>query len=275
VIPQVLQEASVAESSEVLYGVADRVATITLNRPEVRNALSHSVAASVVGLLRRADSDPGVKCIVIKGMGEHFSAGGDVKGFGETLKLSAAERYDHFERVMLFGNRLPRALLETSKPIVAATRGAVAGAAVALCLAADFVVAAQSTYFLIAHVHIGLSIDCGLSSLLIGATGVKNAKRLALLGERVLAEEALSLGFITTVVTESSLDAEVEKLTSRLASGPATAMAGSKILLNRAAFPGLGDLLSAEAESIAKCAATDDFCKGVRGLLDRKAADFE
>jgi 2-(1,2-epoxy-1,2-dihydrophenyl)acetyl-CoA isomerase len=176
---------------------------------------------------------------------------------------------------VLLGNRMPRALLETSKPIVAATRGAVAGAAVALCLAADFVVAAESTYFLIAHVHIGLSIDCGLSGLLIGATGIKNAKRLALLGERVLAEEALSLGFITKLVTESSLDAEVENLTSRLARGPAIAMTGSKILLNQAAFQGLGDLLSAEAESIAKCAATDDFRKGVRGLLDRTATEFD
>jgi 2-(1,2-epoxy-1,2-dihydrophenyl)acetyl-CoA isomerase len=265
----------VSESSDVLYGVGDRIATITLNRPEVRNAISHCVAAEVVRLLRQADSDPTVKCILIKGMGEHFSAGGDVKGFDETLKLSAEERYDHFERSMLLGNRLPRALLETSKPIVAATRGAVAGAAVALCLAADFVIAAQSTYFLIAHVHIGLCIDCGLSSLLIGATGIKTAKRLALLGERVAAEEALSLGFITKLVTEPSLDAEVEKLTSRLARGPATAMAASKILLNQAAFQGLDHLLPAEAESIAKCAATEDFRKGVRGLLDRTTAEFE
>jgi 2-(1,2-epoxy-1,2-dihydrophenyl)acetyl-CoA isomerase len=270
-----LQEAKVPETSDVLYGVANRIATITLNRPEVRNALSHSVAAAVVRMLRQADSDPAVKCIVIKGAGEHFSAGGDVKGFGETLELSAEERYDQFERAVLLGNRMPRALLETSKPIVAATRGAVAGAAVALCLAADFVVAAESTYFLVAHVHIGLSIDCGLSSLLIGTTGIKTAKRLALLGERVMAEEALSLGFITKLVTESDFDAEVEKLTSRLARGPAAAMAGSKILLNQAAFQGLDDVLSAEAQSVAKCAATDDFRKGVRGLLDRTAVKFE
>ena len=263
------------EKSDVLYGVADRIATITLNRPEVRNALSHSVAAEVVRLLREADRDPSVKCILIKGTGEHFSAGGDVKGFDETLKLSAEERYDHFERSMLLGNRLPRALLETSKPIVAATRGAVAGAAVALCLAADFVIAAQSTYFLIAHVHIGLCIDCGLSSLLVGATGIKTAKRLALLGERVLAEEALALGFVTKLATEADLGAEVDQLTARLARGPATAMARSKVLLNQAAFPGFGDLLAAEAESIAECAATDDFRKGVRGLLDRKTAEFE
>jgi 2-(1,2-epoxy-1,2-dihydrophenyl)acetyl-CoA isomerase len=113
-----------------------------------------------------------------------------------------------------------------------------------------------------------------LSSLLIGATGIKTAKRLALLGERVLAEEALSLGFITKLVTESNLDAEVEKLTARLARGPATAMAGSKILLNQAAFQGLDDVLSAEAQSVAKCAATDDFRNGVRGLLDRTPAEF-
>jgi 2-(1,2-epoxy-1,2-dihydrophenyl)acetyl-CoA isomerase len=269
------QEANVPDSSGVLYSVANRVATITLDRPEVRNAISHSVAAEIVHLLRQADKDQNVKCIVIQGTGKNFSAGGDVKGFNETLELSPQERYDHFERAMLMGNRLPNALLETSKPIIAATRGAVAGAGIALCLAADFVIAAESTYFLVAHVHIGLCIDCGLSSLLVAAAGIKAAKRLALLGERVLAEEALSLGFVTKIVTDEALDTEVEQMVARLAKGPATAMAASKALLNQAAFQGFGELLAAEATSIAKCAATDDFQRGVRGMLSRTAPEFE
>jgi 2-(1,2-epoxy-1,2-dihydrophenyl)acetyl-CoA isomerase len=269
------REASVSDSDDVLYRVSDRIAIITLNRPEARNAISHAVAAELVGLLRRADGDPNVKCILIRGTGENFSAGGDVKGFNEKLKLSPGERYEHFERAMLLGNRLPRAMLESSKPIIAATRGAVAGAAVALCLAADFVIAAESTYFLVAHVHIGLCIDCGLSSLLVAAIGIKSAKRLALLGEKVMAEEALALGFVTRVVSESTLESEVENLASRLTKGPAMAMARSKELLNRSAYPGFVDLLAAEAISIATCSATEDFQRGVRGLLDRKPVEFE
>lgn len=268
-------ESNVTESSGVLYGVVDRVATITLDRPEVRNALNRTATAELVRLLRLADQDRAVKCILIQGSGENFSAGGDVKSFNATMELSPQERSAYFEETMLLGNRLPVALLECSKPIVAATRGAVAGAGVGLCLAADFVVAAESTYFFLAHVHIGLSIDCGVSSLLVGATGIKTAKRLALLGERVSADEALSIGFITKVVEEGSLNLEAQKLTAKLAKGPATAIAGSKALLNRAAFQGLSEMLAAEARSIAKCAATEDFRKGVQGMLGRTAVEFE
>ncbi len=259
----------------VLYAVADRIATITLNRPEARNPLSQEVSAEIIRLVRLADKDSSVKCILFRAEGENFSAGGDVKGFSETLALTPEERYDQFERRLLVAARLPNALLDCSKPIVASTRGAVAGAGMALCLAADFVVAADNTYFLAAHVHVGLSVDCGLSGLLIGAMGVKAAKRFTLLGEKVASDEALALGIVTKVVADASLEEETAKLLKRIARGPATAMAGTKSLLNHAAFPGFGTLLNEEATAIAKCVATDDFRKGVEGMLNKKPAAFD
>ncbi len=259
----------------VLYAVSDRVATITLNRPEARNPLSQDVSAELVRLLRQADTDTSVKCILIQAVGENFSAGGDVKGFSETLALSPEERYDQFERRLLVAGRLPNALLDTSKPIVVATRGAVAGAGMALCLAADFVIAADNTFFLAAHVHVGLSVDCGLSGLLIGAMGIKAAKRFTLLGEKVGANDALSLGIVTTVVADDALQDEVAKLTRRLTKGPATAMAGTKMLLNHAAFRDFGTVINEEAYAIARCVAKDDFCKGVEGMLNKKSATFD
>ena len=261
--------------SAVLYAVADRVATITLNRPETRNALNQDVSAELVRLLRLADSDASVKCILIQAVGENFSAGGDVKGFSDTLTLSPEERYDQFERRLLVAGRLPNALLENSKPIIAATRGAVAGAGMALCLAADFVIAADNTYFLAAHVHLGLSVDCGLSGLLIGAMGIKAAKRFTLLGEKVVANDALSLGIVTTVVADSALEEEVAKLTRRVAKGPAAAMAGTKMLLNHAAFRDFGTVINEEAYALARCASKDDFRKGVEGMLNKKPAVFD
>jgi 2-(1,2-epoxy-1,2-dihydrophenyl)acetyl-CoA isomerase len=261
--------------SAVLYAVSDRVATITLNRPEARNPLSQDVSAELIRLFRLADKDPVVKCILIQAIGENFSAGGDVKGFSETLALTPEERYDQFERRLLIAGRLPKALLENSKPIVVATRGAVAGAGMALCLAADFVIAADNTYFLAAHVHVGLSVDCGLSGLLIGAMGVKAAKRFTLLGEKVGASDALSLGIVTSVVADAALEEEIAKLTKRLAKGPATAMAGTKMLLNHAAFPNFGTVLNEEGLSIAQCVSKDDFRKGVEGMLNKKPAAFD
>ena len=181
-------------SNTLKYVVSERVATLTLNRPEHRNALSPELAAALIEHIRRADADPQVKCLVIDAVGDHFSAGGDVKGFRDALTLTAAERHDLFEHRMAVANRLPNALLQADKPIIVSTRGAVAGAGMALCLAADFVVAGESTFFIAAQIQVGLSIDCGLSGMLVAAMGIKSAKRLALLGEKVVAGEALDLG---------------------------------------------------------------------------------
>lgn len=264
-----------ADNDAVLYAVSDRVATLTLNRPEARNALSPDVSATIIRMLRAADKDPAVKCILIQAKGDNFSAGGDVKSFSETLSQTPEQRYDQFEQRLLVATRLPNTLLETSKPIVVATRGAVAGAGMALCLAADFVIASESTYFLAAHVHIGLSVDCGLSGLLIGAMGIKAAKRFTLLGEKMTAADALALGVVTETVADAELDAKVAKLVGRIAKGPSTAMAGTKALLNHAAYPGFGTLLQEEAVSIARCVSQEDFRKGVEGALNKKPAAFD
>jgi 2-(1,2-epoxy-1,2-dihydrophenyl)acetyl-CoA isomerase len=252
-----------------------RVATLTLNRPKYRNALSPELVAALIAQIRRIDADPQLKCIVIQGEGENFSAGGDIKGFSETLALSPAERFDLFERKLAIGNRLPTTLLESRKPIVVVTRGAVAGAGMALCLAADFVLAGQSSYFMAAHVQVGLSLDCGLSSLLVAAMGIKAAKRLALLGDKVSATEALALGLVTEVLPDQDLTAATQRLSQRLASGPATAIAETKALLNHAAHASLATQLARETQAVARAAATEDFRRGIEATLNRKPAEFE
>lgn len=263
--------------SDVILKVAsvDRVAVLTLNRPEHRNAISPELAAALVEHIHRADADPMIKCILIDAEGDNFSAGGDVKGFRDALTLSAQERYEFFDRKMALANRLPAALLRAKKPIVAAARGAVAGAGMSLCLAADFVVAGESTYFLFAHVHVGLSLDCGLSVLLPGAAGIKAAKRLALLGERVSAQEALALGMVTYVVPDPAVAEKARELTQRVCNGPSEAMSSTKTLLNNAAYADFDRQLSDEAKRIARCAATNDFEKGIRATLEKKQAQFD
>jgi 2-(1,2-epoxy-1,2-dihydrophenyl)acetyl-CoA isomerase len=257
------------------YSVAGRIATVTFNRPEARNALNPELIGELVQLVRAADQDAAVKCILIRGAGENFCAGGDVKTFRDALSMTAEERFDMFERRLMVGNRLPQVLLDCSKPIVVATRGAVAGAGVALCLAADFVISAESSYFVMSHVLIGLSLDCGLSGLLVPALGIKAAKRLALLGERIDAAEALELGLVTRVVDDVQLDDQVQTLASRLAAGPAIAMAGTRHLLNRAAYPDFAGQLAGEAVAVARCAASDDFGKGINAMLSRSAPEFD
>lgn len=262
-------------SSLIKQSVESRVATLVLNRPEARNALSPELIEALIEAFRAAENDPAIKCIVLRGEGEHFSGGGDVKGFNDTLQLSAEQRYSIYERKLLYGVRLPNLLLQARKPVIIQTRGAVAGAGLALCLAADFVVSGESSFFLAAHVHIGLSLDSGLSGLLVGAMGIKAAKRLALLGERIDVNEALKLGIVSQVEPDAGLDEATSKLAQRLANGPAEAIAGSKALLNQAAYPGFDQQLVAEARQVARCAASDDFISGIRSILERKPAVFD
>lgn len=259
----------------VKYAVNERIATITLDRPEARNALNPELTGELIQKVRLARADPEVKCILIQATGEAFCAGGDVKGFSEFLHLSPERRFDAFEQKLLIGNRLPKVLLDSPKPIVVATRGAVAGAGLSLCLAADFVISAETTYFIAAHVLVGLSLDCGLSGMLTAAMGIKAAKRLALLGERLDASQAMDLGIVTEVVSEADLDDATQKLVRRLAAGPATAMAQTKALLNRTAYHGFADQLAEEATAIAHCAATDDFCKGVQAAVRKQRCSFD
>lgn len=253
----------------------DRLAVFTINRPEVRNALSPELVALLIQGIRAADANPAVKCILIEAAGDNFSAGGDIKGFSQVLDAPAQQRYDEFERRLLVANRLPQAILDASKPVVVVTRGAVAGAGLSLCLAADYVLCGASTFFVVAHVNIGLSLDCGLSGLLIGAMGVKAAKRMALLGERIDAAKALQLGMVTDVLGDDDLPAATLKLTTRLANGPAIAMASSKRLLNQAAFGDFQRQLADEAAAIAACAASDDFATGVKAALAGARPQFD
>lgn len=257
------------------YQVKDRVATITLNRPESRNAITSEQITDLIKLVRRANSDSSVKCILFCGEGEHFCAGGDVKGFRDYATLPLEERFDAFERKLLIGNRLSTVILDSPKPVIVATRGAVAGAAVSICLAADFVISSDTSYFIAAHILLGLCLDAGLSGLLPAAMGVKAAKRMALLGENIHAQEALALGICTKVVSELELDDSVRKLINRISNGPAVAMAETKSLINRAVYKGFREQCAEEALSVARTTtANTDFINGIDAMVNKNKPKF-
>ena len=262
--------------SEMLkIATENRVACFTLNRPESRNALAPELVVELIQAIRDADADTAVKCILIRGEGEHFSSGGDVKGFAELMATPQNRRQDLFERKVLVGNRLSQAVLQARKPVVVVARGAVAGGGLGLCLAADYVLCGESAYFVASHVNVGLALDCGLSPLLVAAVGIKQAMRMALLGERIEAADALRLGMVTEVLPDAQLPAATDRLLQRLAAGPATAMAASKELLNAAAYPEVELLLALEAKAVGVCAGTRDFATGIEAVMARKKPQFD
>jgi 2-(1,2-epoxy-1,2-dihydrophenyl)acetyl-CoA isomerase len=160
------------------------------------------------------------------------------------------------------------------KPVVAAVNGPAVGIGCSFALCCDLVVAAESAYFLLAFVNIGLVPDGGSSLLIPARAGFARASEMALLGERVPAARALEWGLVNRVVPDAELAAEVDALAARLAAGPTRSYAGAKRQLNASVFAGLDEQLELEAEVQQQAAGTEDFVEGVSAFVARRQARF-
>lgn len=258
-----------------LLEVAEGVATVTLNRPEALNALSDDMIAALVDTMTRVEADAAVRCVVVRGAGDHFMAGGDIKGFHGRLAETPAERSAHFRGKIHKLHPAIAAMRRMPKPVVASLQGAAAGFGLSLALATDLAIASEDAYFTLAYCLIGTSPDGGSSYHLPRIVGLRKAMEIALLGERFNAEAAQALGLVNWVVPAEDLEAETAKLAARLARGPARALGETKALLNASFDNALEAQLVMEAESFASCAGTDDFAEGVTAFVEKRSAKFQ
>lgn len=261
-------------SAEVLTEIDGPIARITFNRPAARNAVTQAMMLEMRKFLHRLERDSAVRCIVLSGAGEHFSAGGDVIGFKDTLQTTGEERRANFEARIQIAGPLFVQLGRATVPVVAKVRGAVAGAALGFALGADFTVCGSSAIFILAHVNIGASPDGSASYYLPRMIGVRKAKELAILGQKIPADEALTLGMINRVVPDAELDAAVESLLQKIVAAPATSVRRAKLLMERSLGNSLEQQLQLEAESFAECASTADFVEGVTAFAEKRKAVF-
>ena len=261
-------------TTDLLTEVDGPVATITFNRPALRNAASPAMLARMQEFLLTLQSEPAVRCILITGSGEHFMAGGDVQAFSETLKRPGAERRAEFAARVQSTAPLFLQLAQMPQPVVAKIRGAAAGAALGFVAGADFAVCSASALFILAHVNIGASPDGSSSYHLPRAVGVRRAKELAILGRRVSAEEALALGLVNQVVPDAELNTAVAALVQKIVAAPAESVRCAKRLMNESLGNSLERQLQLEAHCFAQCAGTDDFAEGVAAFLEKRPARF-
>jgi 2-(1,2-epoxy-1,2-dihydrophenyl)acetyl-CoA isomerase len=257
---------------EVQY--QDGVATLVMNRPEARNALSMDMRAALADVLHDIERDESVRCVVLKGAGEHFMAGGDVKGMGESIKKSPEEirkefilRIHDLHPIMFAMRRMP-------KPIIASCQGAAAGAGVSMALACDLVIASEDAFFTLAYCRIGTSPDGSSSFHLPRAVGIKKAMEIALLGDRFDAQTAKDIGMINFVVPTAELEAETNALAQRLAAGPTHVYGNTKALFYRSLESEFEAQLQAEAEYFSDCASRPDFKEGVTAFIEKRKARF-
>ena len=260
--------------SHLEVNITDGIATLIMNRPDARNALSMDMRKQLSEALHDVELDQSIRCVVLKGAGEHFMAGGDVKGMGKSIKKSSNEikkefilRIHDLHPIMFAMRRMP-------KPVIASCRGAAAGAGVSLALACDLVIAAEDAFFTLAYCKIGTSPDGSSSFHLPRAVGIKKAMEIALLGDRFDAKTAKDIGMINFVVPTETLDSETDTLARRLASGPTHVYGNTKALFYRSLESEFESQLQAEAEYFSDCASRKDFKEGVSAFIEKRSPVF-
>jgi 2-(1,2-epoxy-1,2-dihydrophenyl)acetyl-CoA isomerase len=259
------------ELETVDLNVVDRVAWLTLNRPEALNAWTRRLGSDLHAALDGAAEDPEVRAVVVTGAGRAFSSGADLKGGvelteeGKPYVLGALREV--YNPLLLRTRTFP-------KPVIAAVNGAAVGIGCSLALACDLIVAAESAYFLLAFVNIGLALDGGASATLARRVGHARAAEIALLGERIGAAKALDWGLVNRVVPDGDLAATAGELAARLADGPPGAHATIKRTLNETMYADFADALENEAVLQQARAESADFMEGVAAFLQKRPAEF-
>ncbi len=259
------------ELETVLLSVADRVAWITLNRPDALNAWTRQLGEELLAVLEQVEADEQARAVVITGAGRAFSAGADLKsGVG----LTPAGKPDVLTPLREVYNPLIARVREFPKPTLAAVNGPAVGIGWSLALACDLIVAAESAYFLLAFADIGLAIDGGASATLTARAGHTRAAEIALLGERIPAAQALQWGLVNRVVGDDDLHGAAGLVAGRLASGPPGSYGAIKQMLNAVAYAAFATQLEAEAVLQQQRAESADFAEGVTAFLQKRPPSF-
>jgi 2-(1,2-epoxy-1,2-dihydrophenyl)acetyl-CoA isomerase len=261
-------------TDHLLVDKADGIARISFNRPEARNAVSIEMRTALIDAMLDVEKDPSIRCVVLRGAGKNFMAGGDVKSFAELAKLEPEERHSHFVKRIHTIQPLLIAMARMQKPIVCVLQGAAVGFGFSLAMACDLVVAASDARLACSYIGIGASPDGAGTYYLPQLVGVKKAMEIAMLGEFIDAPTALSLGLVNRVAAEGELEEEAEALIQRLAKAPTVGLGNIKQLIYAAADNSLESQMSLEAECFANCAASEDWVEGVTAFTEKRKPQF-
>ena len=265
-------------TDELLASLDQRVATVTLNRPAKRNALSDRLTPALRQVLLYLEQRPDVGCVVITGADAAFCAGGDVSGMGEGSHSGSHNQADHYEaklqELIQRQETLTLRLHQLSKPTIAVLPGVAAGAGFCIALACDLRIASESAFVTTGYRNIGFSGDYGGSWLLSQLVGPARAKELYFTGRRVSAEEALQLGIFNRVVPDDQLPEAAAALARDIADGPALALDYMKKNINAAQEMDLRCSLALEAERLLRCADTADHREAVAAFMEKRPPVF-
>ena len=246
-------------SDSVLTETQDGVLTITWNEPDRLNALTADMLNAAAEAIEGASD---VRLIVVTGSGRAFSSGAALgPDFDGAATLDGA-------------NRLVRAMTRTPVPVVSAVNGIAAGVGVSIAIAADITLAKSSGYFLLAFVNIGLMPDGGATELVAASIGRARANRMAMLGERLSADDAAEIGLIHKSLDDEAYDAELAMLVDKLGNGPTVALGTMKAAITATTLSHLDEALDREREGQIALFSTADFAEGGQAFIEKRKAKF-
>ena len=256
----------------VLQNLESGLLTITMNRPERRNALNPDMTLGLVAAARRAAEDHEVRAVLLKGAGGTFCVGGDVKSMAEgRAPMSFENKMVNLRR----GMEVSRILHEMSKPVVAKLDGAAAGAGLSIALSCDFRVASQSVKITTAFAKVGLSGDYGGTYFLTQMLGSAKARELYLLSPVLTAQEALALGMVTRVVPDAEIDAAAREFAMSLAQGPSITYGYIKRNINNAERLSLESCFDVEAMHHSRASETADHKEAAKAFVEKRKPVFQ
>src|SRR6266481_4776715 len=264
-------------TDELLCVIRERVAVITLNRPQARNSLSDHLTPALRTMIRTCGENPDVGVLLITGAGTAFCSGGDIKGMGahrdkKKMEMSYDEKVaDLQERQRL----LTGALVSVRKPTIAALPGPAAGAGLAIAMACDIRIAAASAFISTGYLRVALSGDYGIAWLLTRLVGTSRARELMFTAERVEAERCERIGLFNRVVPDDRLQAEAFALAKSMADGPTLALRYMKDNLDEALLFDFATARDHEAERLIRLTTTADHREAVQAFIDKRKAAFK
>jgi enoyl-CoA hydratase/carnithine racemase len=263
-------------TDELLCVIRDRVAVITLNRPQARNSLSDHLTPALRTMIRTCGENPEVGALLITGAGTAFCSGGDVKGMGvHRGKKKTDMSYD--EKVADLQERqrlLTGALVSVRKPTIAALPGPAAGAGLAIAMACDIRIAAQSAFISTGYLRVALSGDYGTAWLLTRLIGTARARELMFTAEKVDADRCEKIGLFNRVVPDDKLQDEAFALAKSLAEGPTLALRYMKDNLDEALLFDFATARDHEAARLVRLTATADHREAVQAFIEKRKAVF-
>lgn len=272
-------------SQEFLETIANGVATLTMNRPDARNALSTDIMEGLLTALPRLAADPAVRVVVLTGAGRAFCSGGDVKGFAKRAAAVGGEAggtagatvmsFDHRVNDLRARMEVSRWLHEMPKPTLAVIPGAAAGAGLSLALACDMRIASDDAKLTTAFSKVGLSGDFGGSYFLNHLVGAAKARELYFTGQVLRADEAIKLGMVNRVVPYDQLAKAAHAYALELAALPTIAVGYMKKNLNTALRGTLSDTLDAEAIHMIRTFETEDHKGAAKAFVEKRQPDFK